>query len=195
MFTSSSTVSIEKLMNGLASIKVLVGVMLISSISVTAHAEKECWLEAGQMYGVDPVLLMAIAWKESRGHIHSVGPTLRDGNRALGLMQINTIHMPLLQRHGIHREDLFDPCVSKKIGAYVLADCLKKFEASWHSVGCYYGGPRSRAYTAMRNYERDVRRYYQGYLNMIQSNRFFENPQMYQMLPQFGTALKWNNSP
>ena len=176
-------------------IAVLFSSTLIGSMSVNANVPNDCWLEAGQMYGVDPVLLMAIAWKESRGHIHSVGPALRDGNRALGLMQINTIHMPLLRRHGIRREDLFDPCVSKKIGAYVLADCLSKFETSWHAVGCYYGGPRSRAYTAMRNYERDVKRYYQGYLSFIQSNQYFQNSHLYQMLPQFGAALKWSNSP
>ena len=47
------------------------------------------------------MLLKAIAWKESRGWTGAVGPKLKDGNRALGLMQINTIHLPNLARFGI----------------------------------------------------------------------------------------------
>jgi hypothetical protein len=43
-------------------------------------------------------------------------PKLKDGNRALGLMQINTIHLPNLARFGIRREHLFDACTSQKVG-------------------------------------------------------------------------------
>lgn len=115
------------------------------------------------MYNIDPLLLKAIAWKESKGHVGAVGSLLPDGNRALGLMQINTIHMPLLQKHGYRKEDLFDACTSQIIGAYVLADCMAKKGRTWAAVGCYYGGSASKAYTAMRVYERDVRKNYEGY--------------------------------
>lgn len=137
-------------------------VLVMGAFSVQAvHAE--CWDEASAMYGHDPYLLKAIGWKESRGHVGAVGSLLPDGNRALGLMQINTIHLPALSKQGITRTDLFDPCTSQKVGAWVLADCLKKKGEVWAAVGCYYGGPASKAYTAMRNYANDVRRYYEGY--------------------------------
>lgn len=171
----------------------LVGGILAVSGQVFANANTEqCWGEASQMYGVDPALLMAIAWKESRGRVSSVGPILSDGNRALGLMQINTIHMSMLSRHGIRKEDLFDPCVSKKIGAYVLADCIKRFGSSWKAVGCYYGGPASKAYRAMRGYQADVKRYYAGYLGLIQ-NEQFASTQNLKQLPQFGSAVNWSD--
>ena len=145
-------------------IKRTLGISLFSATLFGFQSVKaECWNEAAAMYGHDPYLLKAIGWKESRGHVGAVGSLLKDGNRALGLMQINTIHLPRLNKLGIHRSDLFDACTSQKVGAWVLADCLKKKGDIWVAVGCYYGGPASRAYTAMRGYANDVRRYYEGY--------------------------------
>lgn len=129
-----------------------------------------CWEEAGRAYGIDPLLLKAIAWKESRGWTRAVGPRLKDGNRALGLMQINTIHLPALAKHGVRREDLFDACVSQKVGAWVLADCINRFGPVWKAVGCYYAGPASNAIAAQAEYVRDVQRFYEGYLRQAQQS-------------------------
>jgi soluble lytic murein transglycosylase-like protein len=128
-------------------------------LAVTAS----CWEEAGLGQGIDPLLLKAIAWKESRGWTGAVGPKLKDGNRALGLMQINTIHLPELARFGIRREHLFDGCTSQKVGAWVLADCIQRFGSTWKAVGCYYAGPASKNVSAQVEYVRDVKRYYAGY--------------------------------
>lgn len=143
--------------------KLFGAILLVVGAVCVQEVHAECWDEAAAMYGHDPYLLKAIGWKESRGHVGAVGSLLRDGNRALGLMQINTIHLPALTKQGITRSDLFDPCTSQKVGAWVLADCLKKKGEVWAAVGCYYGGPASKAYTAMRKYANDVRRYYEGY--------------------------------
>lgn len=128
-----------------------------------AAAWATCWEEAGRSHGIDPLLLKAIAWKESRGWTGAVGPRLRDGNRALGLMQINTIHLPSLARFGIGREQLFDACTSQKVGAWVLANCIQRFGATWKAVGCYYAGPASTNHSAQAAYVRDVQRFYEGY--------------------------------
>ncbi|OGB71971.1 MAG: lytic transglycosylase [Burkholderiales bacterium RIFOXYC12_FULL_65_23] len=128
-----------------------------------AAAWATCWDEAGRGHGIDPLLLKAIAWKESRGWTGAVGPRLRDGNRALGLMQINTIHLPSLARFGIGREQLFDACTSQKVGAWVLANCIQRFGATWKAVGCYYAGPASTNHSAQAAYVRDVQRFYEGY--------------------------------
>jgi soluble lytic murein transglycosylase-like protein len=126
-------------------------------------AGADCWEQAGQAYGIDPLLLKAIAWKESNGRADAIGPLLPDGNRALGLMQINTIHLPALAPYGIRREDLFDACVSQRVGAWVLADCIQRFGPTWKAVGCYYTGPASRNVAAQVGYVRDVQRYYAAY--------------------------------
>jgi len=128
-----------------------------------ALSHATCWQYAGERYGVEPTLLKAIAWQESRGWPQAVGPQLPDGNRALGLMQINSIHLPRLARYGIRREHLFDPCMSQQVGAWILADCIQKFGSTWKAVGCYYAGPASRNTAAQVEYVLSVQRFYRGY--------------------------------
>jgi soluble lytic murein transglycosylase-like protein len=132
----------------------------ISPLGISAN----CWEQAGLKYGIDPLLLKAIAWKESNGDPSAVGIMLPDGNQALGQMQINTIHLPKLRPFGIDREDLFNACVSQYVGAWVLADCIQKFGTTWKAVGCYYTGPHSLNVAAQIDYVSDVHRYYKGYL-------------------------------
>lgn len=144
--------------NFVARILVATGLLLVPAVACAT-----CWEQAGREYGIDPLLLKAIAWKESRGWTGAVGPRLADGNRALGLMQINTIHLPALAKLGIRREHLFEACTSQKVGAWVLADCIQRFGAAWKAVGCYYAGPASRNVAAQVEYVRDVQRFYEGY--------------------------------
>ena len=133
-----------------------------------ALSHSSCWEAAGQRYGIDPALLRAIGWKESRGWPNAVGPRLPDGHRALGVMQINSVHLPALAKFGIQREDLFDACVSQQVGAWVLANCISLFGATWKSVGCYCAGPASKNTTAQAAYVMDVQRFYAGYSRQAQ---------------------------
>ncbi|WP_228705923.1 lytic transglycosylase domain-containing protein [Acinetobacter baumannii] len=89
------------------------------AIVISCSGNATCWNEAAATYGQDPYLLKAIAWKESKGYVGAVGSLLKDGNRALGLMQVNTIHLNRLSKMELDREDLFDPCVlkSRRLGA------------------------------------------------------------------------------
>lgn len=135
----------------------------VASLMFSDPAYASCWRDAAQRYGIEPALLKAIAWQESRGRVDAVGPKLPDGNRALGLMQINSIHLPALARFGIRREHLFDACVSQHVGAWVLANCMNQFGATWKSIGCYYAGPASKNIAAQVKYVLDVQRFYQGY--------------------------------
>ncbi len=80
-------------------------------------------------------------------------------------MQINSIHLPQLQKHGIHRDHLFDPCVSQQVGAWILADCIQQTGNTWRALGCYFAGPASRATQAQARYVRDVQAYYVAYRN------------------------------
>lgn len=137
-----------------------------------------CWEQAAASYNLDPLLLKAIAWQESRGWTKAVGPKLKDGNRALGVMQINTIHLPTLAKKGIRREDLFDPCINQKVGAWILADCVKKFGPKWKAVGCYYAGPGSKNVAAQEQYVRSVQRFYADYKIQDQQRDAYTNSVM-----------------
>lgn len=127
-----------------------------------------CWNEAAAKYNVDPLLLKAIGWQESRGKPNAVGIELPDGNRALGLMQINTIHLPELSRFGIKREHLFDACTSIDVAGWVLSDCINRFGSTWKAVGCYYAGPASKNIAAQEQYVASVQQHYAGYLRQQQ---------------------------
>ena len=142
----------------------LVPPMLVAgSFMCGCAAKASCWEQAAATYGLDPLLLKAIGWQESRGWSHAVGPALADNNYALGVMQINTVHLPALRAQGIARSDLFNPCVNQQVGAWVLADCMNKLGTTWRAVGCYYAGPRSKNFAKQAEYARSVMRHYDGY--------------------------------
>jgi hypothetical protein len=97
-----------------------------------------CFREAGTYYGLAPDLLIAIAQVESQfdpGAQHSN----HDGSWDIGLMQINTRWLPVLQDAGIAPESLYEPCTSIWIGAWVLARAVAAHGYTWTSVGTYKG--------------------------------------------------------
>ncbi len=119
--------------------------------------------EAAALYQLDPDLLRAITWVESRGVPSAVGPRLADGHRAWGAAQINDIHLPELVSYGVTQRDLLDPCTNLKLSAWVLANCIQAKGATWAAVGCYNAGPSSTNTTAQARYVRLVQRAYAGY--------------------------------
>ena len=93
---------------------------------------------------VHPATINAIVEVESGGNPYAIhdGPTgtaifpktkeeavkvakrlIASGHRLdLGLMQINTTHLPELKKRGIGVDDLFDPCTSIRTGTRILSD-------------------------------------------------------------------------
>ena len=65
-----------------------------------------------------------------------------DGTEDVGLMQINSIHFPLLETAGVSRRDLFNACVNIHVGALILMDCIRIHGNTWKAVGAYNVGHR-----------------------------------------------------
>ena len=116
---------------------VFVAFLVLLSSFGTANAS--CWETAGARYGIHPWLLAAIAKVESRFDPNAVNAThaARTGSVDLGLMQINSSWLPVLARHGITRQALFDACTSIAIGAWILADLFARHGVTWEAVGAY----------------------------------------------------------
>ncbi len=106
--------------------------LLLLALCADAHAF--CFDEAGGQYGINPLILRAIAKEESDFdpaalHVNA------NGTFDYGLMQINSIWRDVL---GEERwKALGDACYNTKTGAWILANCIEKYGYSWRAVGCY----------------------------------------------------------
>lgn len=99
-----------------------------------AHAEALCFDEAGALYGINPLILRAIAKVESNYKTRAINRN-RNGTYDFGVMQINSSWASSL---GMERwNTLGDSCSNIKTGAMILATCMKKYGYTWEAIGCY----------------------------------------------------------
>lgn len=96
-----------------------------------------CLLRAAEYHRVDADLLHAIATVESGLDPRALNQANADGSRDIGLMQINSSWLPRLARWSIREQDLFDPCISAYVGAWILADNIRRHGPVWRAVGAY----------------------------------------------------------
>lgn len=99
---------------------------------------RECMEKAGQKYDLDPNLLYSIAVVESSLNPNAVRKGESDED--VGLMQINSFWYPKLEGYGIKRSDLFEPCLSAHVGAWILRHSIDFFGENWRAVGAYNAG-------------------------------------------------------
>ena len=98
------------------------------------HAEEFCFDEAGVKYGINPIILRAIAKVESNFNPRAINRN-RNGTYDFGVMQINSSWANNL---GMEQwMTLGDPCSNIKTGAKILGACMKKYGYSWEAIGCY----------------------------------------------------------
>lgn len=107
--------------------------------AATPPAFDACFDLHGATYGVDPQLLRAMARTESsmRPEAMNLSHASATGSVDIGLMQINSRWLPQLQRYGITRDALRDPCTNIEVGAWILADLLKRKGNHWDAVGSW----------------------------------------------------------
>jgi soluble lytic murein transglycosylase-like protein len=129
-------------------------IALIATILFSASNQAiACWEEAGGKYGVNPYLLYAIAKTESSLNPLAVNRN-KNGSYDVGLMQINSAWFPTLQKYGITEQQLFQPCVSIAVGAWIMAQNMQRLGNSWNAVGAYNASnPARRLQYALKVYK------------------------------------------
>jgi len=135
--------------------------MLLFS-SLPSHGEDNCWVKSGQKYQIDPWLLYSIGQVES--DLNPMAVNNNKNSTDAGLMQINTnFWLPELKKYQIGKSDLFDPCTSIDVGAWVLKQSFEIFGYSWEGVGAYNAGTSlsPEAYSRRRYYSNKVKKRYE----------------------------------
>lgn len=99
-----------------------------------AAADPLCFDEAGTQYGINPLILRAIAKVESNYNPRAVNRNT-NGSYDFGVMQINSSWGPVLGRE--RWNTLGDPCSNIKTGAMILSSCIRKYGYTWEAIGCY----------------------------------------------------------
>ncbi|WP_213990315.1 transglycosylase SLT domain-containing protein [Sodalis sp. dw_96] len=122
----------------------------------SARASATCWSDAERHFGIEARLLQAIAITESNMNPRATGIN-KNGSHDIGLMQINSIHLPRLKTLGIDEQLLYDnSCLSVMVGASVLADMMKVYGYSWEAVGAYNAGTAADRRELRRRYAKRV---------------------------------------
>lgn len=117
---------------GLRSTEVAAAPTPVLSVSV-----QRCLHAAAERFAVPSALLEAIALVESGGNPAAVNRANTNGSYDVGLMQINSSWLPRLATWRITEQDLYDPCVSAAVGAWILADNIRRLGPVWRAVGAY----------------------------------------------------------
>ncbi|PQZ93996.1 MULTISPECIES: transglycosylase SLT domain-containing protein [Pseudomonas] len=134
--------------------------LALTLLCLSGTVQATCWQSAANRYHIDPLLLYAIAKVESNLYPHARNIN-SDGSQDIGLMQINSRHLPALAQFGITEQHLMtQPCTSVMVGAWILAGFIREKGYGWQAVGAYNAGAKPGRDQRRARYARAVWRYY-----------------------------------
>ena len=108
---------------------------LAALAALPAHAD--CFDAAAAWQHLNPLVLRAIAWQESHNNADATHANA-NGSVDYGVMQINSIHLPVLAQYGISQGTLMEPCKNVYIAAWHLRRQMNKYGNTWQAVGAYH---------------------------------------------------------
>jgi soluble lytic murein transglycosylase-like protein len=130
----------------LVKMSILLAVMAVPSFVMAAEEVmrrpipfQKCFEEAARRYSVEPSLLMALAYTESRFNAVAVNERSAT-DKDIGIMQIWSNWLPKLEKYNIREKDLLNPCVNINVGAWILAQNFASHGVSLKSLGAYNAG-------------------------------------------------------
>jgi hypothetical protein len=112
-------------------------VVFVCTVGAWSPARATCFEDAALYQHVNPLVLRAIAWQESRNRPDAMHVNA-NGSIDYGLMQINTVHLSALARYGIGKDALMSPCKNVYIAAWQLRRQIVRYGNTWAAVGAYH---------------------------------------------------------
>ena len=109
----------------------------LAALLGAGSARADCFDEAASYQKVNPLILRAIAWQESHNRPTAVHKNA-NGSTDYGVMQINSVHLPVLAQYGISRGTLREPCKNVYIAAWHLRQKMNKYGNTWAAIGAYH---------------------------------------------------------
>lgn len=122
-----------------------------------------CINESAIQYHVPATMILSVIKTENGSNGSRVKNT--NGTYDLGVMQINTSWLPILQKKGISEEELrSNPCVNVHVGTWILAQGIANSEG-WRGVGNYH------SYTSKHNriYREKIKDEYAQYVSTLET--------------------------
>ena len=119
--------------------KLTILLMLIVNGLVFANDKfDKYFVDAGEQYGVPPLLLKNIAKIESNLNPNAICIN-KNGTKDYGLMQINTIHLKRLNKqYGVTEQMLMEPKINIYAGAQLLSKIIHQHGFNFESIGRYH---------------------------------------------------------
>ena len=111
--------------------------LAVSLLCGAVHAQEDCFNQAAAYQGVNPSVLRAVAWFESKGDASAINRNA-NGSIDVGQLQINSIHFGDLAREGVPHRALTDPCVNVYVAAWLLKQKMVKYGNTWRAIGAYH---------------------------------------------------------
>jgi soluble lytic murein transglycosylase-like protein len=111
--------------------------MATAPAQINSKPMKKCIAAAADYHGVNPYLLRAILMVESQLNPKAININ-KNGTRDIGVAQINSIHLPVLQSHGIKENHLMDACVNTYVGAWLLRKQIARYGLNWFGIAAYH---------------------------------------------------------
>lgn len=132
----------------------LIRAFLLLSISIfSSPSFADCYDDAGAYHGVNPWILRAISARESGGNANAINRN-SNGTVDIGWTQTNSTHLPELAKHGVSQSDLFDPCKSVYVAAWLLQKKVKRWGNSCFAVGAYHSETPARRDAYIRHIQK-----------------------------------------
>lgn len=116
------------------------GAAIFAATLLGAHSEwasADCVDDSAAFHAVNPNVLRAILWGESRMNAKAVNRN-RNGSIDVGIGQINTLHFNELRSLGVTPEMLLDACVGTYVAGWHLGKKVRKLGNTWAAIGAYH---------------------------------------------------------